>query len=137
MSTNTKDIQDKLNSKEDNNLERPSVLEERLDWRKVLGRISYKSVVNNVPFIVLLVILGGIYIANNNTAIETLRALDAERKKLGELKWRNLDAESKLMNAGMEAEIIRRGAQIGMKPLMMPAYKIQIKDSTKTVKEQQ
>jgi hypothetical protein len=41
-----------------------------------------------------------------------------------------MDAKSKLTNAGMEAEVIRKGAAIGMRPLMMPPYKIEL-DSAK------
>jgi hypothetical protein len=108
--------------------DRPKVAEtivsEKLDWRKVLDRISYKGIVRNVPFLAFFVLLGVFYIANNNAAIETQRVLDKQQKLLKELKWRNMDAQSKLMNAGMEAEIIRKGAAIGMSPLMMPAYKI-------------
>ncbi len=101
-----------------------TIVSEKLDWRKVLDRISYKGIVRNVPFLAFFVLLGVFYIANNNAAIETQRELDKQQKLLKELKWRNMDAQSKLMNAGMEAEIIRKGAVIGMSPLMMPAYKI-------------
>lgn len=107
-----------------------TVVSEKLDWRKIVDKISYKGIVSNVPFLAFIVLLGVFYIANNNAAIETQRELDKQQKNLKELKWRNMDAQSKLMNAGMEAEIIRKGAIIGMQPLMMPAYKIII-DSTK------
>lgn len=107
-----------------------SVASEKLDWRKVVDKISYKGIVHNVPYLAFIVLLGVFYIANNNAAIETQRELDKQQKILKELNWRNMDAQSKLMNAGMEAEIIRKGAIIGMKPLMMPAYKISI-DTTK------
>ena len=103
-----------------------SVASEKLDWRKVVDKISYKGIVHNVPYLAFIVLLGVFYIANNNAAIETQRELDKQQKILKELNWRNMDAQSKLMNAGMEAEIIRKGAIIGMKPLMMPAYKISI-----------
>jgi hypothetical protein len=107
-----------------------TIVSEKLDWRKVLDRISYKGIVRNVPFLAFFVLLGVFYIANNNAAIETQRELDKQQKLLKELKWRNMDAQSKLMNAGIEAEIIRKGAVIGMSPLMMPAYKIVV-DTTK------
>lgn len=96
----------------------------KLDWRSVVDKISYKGIVNNVPFLAFIVLLGVFYIANSHAAIETQRELDKQQKLLKELNWRNMDAQSKLMNAGMEAEVIRKGAGIGMKPLMMPAYKI-------------
>lgn len=97
---------------------------EKLDWRKLLDRISYKGIVHNVPFLAFLVLLCVGYIANNHEAIETQRELDKQQKLLKELHWRHMDVQSKLMNAGMEAEVIRKGAAIGMKPLMMPAYTI-------------
>lgn len=98
----------------------------KLDWRSVVEKISYRGIVQNVPYLAFVVLLGVFYIANNNAAIETQRALDKEQKILKELNWRNMDAQSKLTNAGMEAEIIRKGAIIGMRPLMMPPYKIVI-----------
>jgi hypothetical protein len=97
-----------------------------MDWRSVVDRISYKGIVKNVPYLAFIILLGVFYIANSNTAIETQRELDKQKVLLKELNWRNMDAQSKLMNAGMEAEVIRKGAVIGMKPLMMPAYKITI-----------
>jgi hypothetical protein len=101
----------------------------KLDWRSLLDKISYKGIVNNVPFLAFIVLLCVFYIANNHQAIETQRELDKQQRLLKELNWRNMDAKSKLMNAGMEAEIIRRGATIGMQPLMLPAYEITIDTS--------
>jgi preprotein translocase subunit SecY len=110
-----------------------TVASAKLDWRKVLDRISYKGIVRNVPYLAFIVLLGVFYIANNNAAIETQRELDKQQRLIKELNWRNMDAQSKLMNAGMEAEIIRKGAVIGMKPLMMPPNKIEI-DTSNTKK---
>ena len=128
----------KVNIEEQENAARPqdstTMVAEKLDWRKVLDRISHKGIVSNVSFLAFVLLLGVFYIANNNAAIETQRELDKQQKNLKELKWRYMDAQSKLMNAGMEAEIIRRGAIIGMKPLMMPAYKIVI-DTNKKLKQ--
>jgi len=103
-----------------------TVVSAKMDWRSVVDRISYKGIVKNVPYLAFIILLGVFYIANSNTAIETQRELDKQKVLLKELNWRNMDAQSKLMNAGMEAEVIRKGAVIGMKPLMMPAYKITI-----------
>ena len=108
-----------------------TVVSAKMNWRSVVDRISYKGIVKNVPYLAFIILLGVFYIANSNTAIETQRELDKQKILLKELNWRNMDAQSKLMNAGMEAEVIRKGAVIGMKPLMMPAYKITV-DTNKT-----
>ncbi|MDI9319542.1 MAG: FtsL-like putative cell division protein [Phycisphaerales bacterium] len=112
-----------------------TVVSAKMDWRKVLDKISYRGIVNNVPFLTFIVLLGVFYIANKNAAVETQRELDKQQKVLKELNWRNMDAKSKLTNAGMEAEIIRRGAIIGMKPLMIPPYKIVVDSTPKTNKK--
>lgn len=104
----------------------------KLDWRSVVDKISYNGIVRNVPFLAFIVLLGVFYIANSHFATEMQRERDAQQKQLKELRWRNMDVQSRLMNAGMEAEIIRRGAGLGMKPLMIPAYKVVI-DSAKGV----
>ncbi|MGC4056498.1 MAG: FtsL-like putative cell division protein [Chitinophagaceae bacterium] len=98
----------------------------------MVDRISYNGIVKNVPYLAFIVLLGVFYIANSHLATEMQRERDAQQKALKELRWRNMDVQSKLMNAGMEAEVIRRGAGLGMKPLMIPAYKVVI-DSVKGV----
>ncbi|GAA4449676.1 FtsL-like putative cell division protein [Rurimicrobium arvi] len=108
------------------------VVAAKLDWRSVVDRISYNGIVKNVPYLAFIVLLGVFYIANSHLATEMQRERDAQQKALKELRWRNMDVQSKLMNAGMEAEVIRRGAGLGMKPLMIPAYKVVI-DSVKGV----
>lgn len=108
-----------------------TVASARMDWRKLLDRISYKGIVNNVPFLAFIILLGVFYIANSHNATEIQRELDKQQKILKELKWRNMDAQSKLMNAGMESEILKRGAGIGLKPLMIPAYKIEVDTNKK------
>ena len=39
-----------------------------------------------------------------------------------------MDVKSRLMSVGMEAEVIRKADKIGLKPMMMPAFRIE-KDS--------
>lgn len=103
----------------------------RNDWKALLEKISYRGIVNNVPFLGFVALLGIVYISNSQRAIATQRELNKEEKVLKELRWKYMDIKSKLMYAGMEAEVIRNGSGIGLKPLMLPAYKIE-KDSVKT-----
>lgn len=100
------------------------------DWRMLIGRISYKGIVRNIPFIAFVVFLCVLYIANNQNAIETQRQLNRKHEALKELRWKYMDIKSRLMNAGMETEIIRSAASLGLKPMTLPAYKI-ITDTTK------
>lgn len=105
----------------------------RSDWRAFLDKLSYKGIVSNVPFLAFLVLLCVIYISNNQKTIEIQRELNKQNLALKELRWKYMDIKSQLMNAGMETEIIRNSAVIGMKPMLFPAYKIEIDTAKKTV----
>jgi len=98
----------------------------RSDWRAVVEKLSYKGIVNNIPFLAFLVLLCVLYITNNQRNIEAQRVLNKKNEELKELRWRYMDIKSQLMNAGMETEIIRSAATIGLKPMMLPAYRIEL-----------
>jgi len=98
----------------------------RTDWKALMARLSYKGILNNVPYLAFIAFLCMIYIANNQRTVETQRELNKQQQILKELRWRYTDVKTKLMNAGMETEMIRSGAAIGLKPLVLPAYSITV-----------
>lgn len=102
----------------------------RADWKALINKLTYKGIVSNVPYIAFVALLCIIYIANNHRAVETQRELNKDQQILKELNWRRTDIKSRLMNASMETEMIKRGEQQGLKPLLLPAYSILI-DSIK------
>lgn len=105
----------------------------RNDWKALLERVSYKGIVNNIPFLVFVALLCIVYISNSQRAVAIQREMNKKEKELKELRWKYMDIKSKLMNAGMETEMIRSANAIGLKPLMLPAYKIE----ADTVKQKQ
>lgn len=102
----------------------------RSDWRALLDKISYRGIVQNVPYLAFVVLLCVLYISNNQKAIDTQRELNRKNEELKELRWKYMDIKSQLMTAGMETEIIRNAAVIGLKPMALPAYRIET-DTTK------
>lgn len=96
----------------------------RNDWKDLVDKISYKGIVGNVPFLAYLVLLCVLYISNDQRTIQTQRVLNEKHEELKELRWKYMDIKSQLMGAGMEPVVIRSAANIGLKPLMLPAYKI-------------
>jgi hypothetical protein len=96
----------------------------RSDWKAALARISYGAIVNNIPYFAFIALLGVVYISCNTTAVERQREIEKEQVALKELRWRYMDTKTRLMATGVEAEVIRRSAAIGLKPLMLPAYTI-------------
>lgn len=102
----------------------------RSDWRAVVARISYGALVNNIPFYAFIALLGVVYISYNTAANERQREIEKQQTALKELRWRYMDSKTRLMAAGVEAEVIRRAAGIGLKPLLLPAYTIPKTDGT-------
>ena len=104
----------------------------RSDWKALVEKVSYRGIVNNVPFIAFVVLLCVVYITNNQRTIETQRELNRKTEQLKELRWKYMDIKSQLMSAGMETEVIRNASVQGLKPIMLPAYRLKL-DSAKTV----
>ena len=96
----------------------------RADWRALAARLSYRTMAGNVPYFAFVALLCVIYIANGHRAVEMQRQLNNANDTLKELRWKYTDIQTKLMNAGTETDILRRGATIGLQPLTLPAYSI-------------
>lgn len=101
----------------------------RSDWKMLLEKVSYKAIVNNIPYLAFIALLGVLYINNSQRAIETQRELNKQNKVLKELRWKYMDIKTQLMNARMETEVIKNAGKIGLKPMMLPAYKIEADSS--------
>ncbi len=96
----------------------------RNDWRSLVEKVSYKAIVNNIPFLAFLVLLCVLYISNSHRAIEMQREMNAQNKTLKELRWKYMDTKSQLMYVKTETQVIKSAEKIGLKPSLLPAYKI-------------
>lgn len=96
----------------------------RNDWRSLVEKVSYKAIVNNIPFLAFLVLLCVLYISNSHRAIEMQREMNAQNKVLKELRWKYMDAKSQLMYVKTETQMIKSAERIGLKPSLLPAYKV-------------
>jgi cell division protein FtsL len=96
----------------------------RSDWKSLVEKVSYKAIVNNIPYLAFLVLLCVLYISNSHRALEMQRELNAQHKVLKELRWKYMDTKSQLMFVKTETQVIRKAEAIGLKPSLLPAYKI-------------
>jgi predicted secreted acid phosphatase len=96
----------------------------RGDWKAFVDKISYKGLLGNMPFISFLAVICILYISNNHFAVQVQREMNAQNKKLKELRWKNMDIKSQLMSKQMESQMIKDAALIGLKPLTIPTSKI-------------
>ena len=95
-------------------------------WQSALEQLSYRGIVGNVPFLLYATILVVLYISNSNHAVQIQKELNQQNVVLKELRWKHMDIKSKLVNAGTEKDILRRGTSIGLQPLRLPPYQISI-----------
>lgn len=96
------------------------------DWRSLVEKVSYKAIVNNIPYLAFLVLLCVLYISNNHRAIEMQREYNAQNKQLKELRWKYIDVKSQLMYVKTETQVMKNAGNIGLKPSLLPAYKIEV-----------
>ncbi len=99
----------------------------RSDWKSLVEKVSYKAIVNNIPFLAFLVLLCVLYISNSQRAIDMQRELNAKNKELKELRWKYMDVKSQLMYVKTETQVMKNAEKLGLKPSLMPAYKIKNK----------
>ena len=91
-----------------------------------MEKVSYKAIVNNIPFLAFVVLLCVLYISNSHRAIEMQREVNAKNKILKELRWKYMDMKSQLMYVKTETQVMKNAEKLGLKPSLMPAYKIAV-----------
>ena len=96
----------------------------RSDWKSLVEKVSYKAIVNNIPFLAFLVLLCVLYISNSQRAIDMQRELNARNRELKELRWKYMDVKSQLMYVKTETQVMNNAEKVGLKPSLLPAYKI-------------
>lgn len=106
----------------------------RNDWKAWRSKLTSKAIVDIVPFLTFVAVLCVIYIGVNKKAIETQRALNNMSDTLKELRWEYMNVKSQMMSAQMEIEVMKKSADIGLKPMIVPAFNIT--DDTITAKPQ-
>lgn len=96
----------------------------RNDWRSLVEKVSYKAIVNNIPFLSFVVLLCVLYISNSQRAIDMQRELNKRNKELQELRWKYIDVKSQLMDVKTERQVIMSAGKLDLRPSMLPANKI-------------
>ena len=99
------------------------------DWKALVEKVSYKAIVNNIPFLAFIALLCVLYINNSQRAVEMQRELNKQNKILKELRWKYMDVSTQLMYTRMETEVIRKASALGLNPMELPAYSVPV-DST-------
>ena len=64
-----------MSKREDISNEQPAAERIRSDWKALLDKVSYKGIVNNIPFLAFLALICVLYINNSQRAVSMQREL--------------------------------------------------------------
>jgi len=102
----------------------PEEPEQKREWRL---RINYRAITQNMPFILFLALLALIYIANSHMAEKKIRRINQLGREIKELKWEYLNVKSELMFRSKMSEVSKGVEPLGLKELIAPPHKIELK----------
>ena len=91
------------------------------------GETGLKKVLFNMPFVLLLVVLAALHIANNHMAENYARNITKTEKEVKQLRWQYMTTASSLMQKSKQSEVAKLVGTQGLKELRIPPYKIEIK----------
>lgn len=104
-------------SKKENTIERMQ------SFRSLL---SAESVLKNVPFLLLIGILGIVYIANAHYHLQLERKIDRKEKQIQKMSWEYMTTKSDVMYKSKQSEVAKAVEPLGLKPLTEPPKIIEI-----------
>lgn len=92
------------------------------------GENGLKKVLFNMPFVLFLVVLAALHIANSHMAENYARNITKTEKEVKELRWKYMTSTSGLMQKSKQSEVARLVNTQGLKELRIPPYKIEVKE---------
>lgn len=100
----------------------------------VMGEHSMKQIVLSLPFILFLLLLAFLHIANNNLAEQYVRKINRAEKELKMYRWQYMTVSSKLMKVTKQSEIAKRVEENGLKELRQAPLIIEVQDNKASTK---
>jgi len=92
--------------------------------------LSERIILGNLPYVILLTVIGALYIANRFHAEKVIRRTDELQKVVKELRAEALSTSSDLMLLSKQSEVIRQVNErgLGLKELKEPPYRLLVED---------
>ncbi|MBX2910071.1 MAG: hypothetical protein KF706_10600 [Chitinophagales bacterium] len=91
-------------------------------WSKAneASEIGFMSLFTNLPFILFLIGLGVIHIANAHLAENYVRDIAKKEKQVQQLRWDYLFTSSEMMKQSKQSSVAGLVEKYGIKPLRIP-----------------
>lgn len=88
------------------------------DWFKA------ESVIDQLPYLLLLMGIGLLNIYNTHKAEDQLREIAKTKREMKELKWQFLEAKNDLEQRSVQSKLAQAVARMELKPLTSPPQKL-------------
>ncbi|NVO20066.1 MAG: hypothetical protein HXX13_10220 [Bacteroidetes bacterium] len=102
----------------------------RLRWVLDGTFLSRDYVIRQLPFLLVITLIGLIYIFNSNYTDKTIIQISRTKNELEELRFNYINTKSKLMQGTRQSELVHRLEARGVKESMVPPRKIIIPEPT-------
>lgn len=101
-------------------------------WFRQLGSLRLRdllsagALINNLPFILFLGVLGLIYIGNTHLAERKIKRIEQLDREMRELRWQYTTTKANLMFRSKQTEVAKDVAKMDLKELTEPPKKIKV-----------
>ena len=92
-----------------------------------VSETGLKKVLFNLPFVLFLVLLAALHIASNHLAENNARRITKTESEVKVLRWQYMNTASGLMLKSKESRVAKMVDTLGVKELVTPPYKIEVK----------
>ncbi|MCX6200056.1 MAG: FtsL-like putative cell division protein [Bacteroidetes bacterium] len=122
--------QENINETQEANQEKksPKGFASLLGKMDAAGETGLKKVLFNMPFVLFLVVLAALHIANNHMAETYARNITKTEREVKQLRWQYMTTTSSLMQKSKQSEVAKLVNTQGLKELRIPPYKIEVKE---------
>ena len=97
----------------------------------IVGGNNLRNILLSLPFVLFLVGLGFLHIANNHQAESYARRISKTEKEVRDLRWQYMETTNKLMKKSRLSEVSKLVEEQGLKELRQPPLIIQIQKEKK------
>lgn len=98
-----------------------------LDKVKKAVKFDEKNLLNNLPLVLLIAVLGIVHVANNHRIEKKVREINKLERELKELRWMYMTTKSELMYRSKQSEVANMVEIMGLEESVTAPYKIVVK----------
>ena len=99
-----------------------------LNWLDTYTNLRNDLIVQNLPFLMFLVLLAILYIGNNHFGEKMIRRTHQMETQFKEIRWEYMSIKSELMFKSKQSHVAKLVSPLGLKELTEPPKKIVIRD---------